>query len=118
MTEDEKIRCENLKKVSEKPIEISQCLHDKEVLPYCGGIEVIYTPGHTIGHISLFLHDSQTLICGDAANIENGEMVHLNPKFIYDISLAEKSLEKIKEYKAKTVIAHHSGIYNFLNKNT
>ena len=41
-------------------------MKDKDIFDWCGGLEVIETPGHMPGHISLYLKDSKTLICGDA----------------------------------------------------
>jgi glyoxylase-like metal-dependent hydrolase (beta-lactamase superfamily II) len=41
-------------------------LHDREVLDLAGGLEVLHTPGHTPGHISLLHRSSGVLITGDA----------------------------------------------------
>lgn len=37
-----------------------------DILPWCGGIEIIDTKGHMPGHISLYLKEFKTLITGDA----------------------------------------------------
>ena len=37
---------------------VDKILFDGEELPFCGGIQVIFTPGHTQGHISLYLKNS------------------------------------------------------------
>jgi glyoxylase-like metal-dependent hydrolase (beta-lactamase superfamily II) len=43
-------------------------LTDQQVLPLAGGIEVLHTPGHTLGHVSFLLQrDRRTLFVGDAA---------------------------------------------------
>jgi glyoxylase-like metal-dependent hydrolase (beta-lactamase superfamily II) len=34
-------------------VKVGKPLYEWEELPYCGGIEVIFTPGHTLGHVSL-----------------------------------------------------------------
>ena len=47
-------------------VPVDQLVSDKELLPWCGGIEIVHTPGHTPGHISLYLVSSKTLIAGDA----------------------------------------------------
>jgi glyoxylase-like metal-dependent hydrolase (beta-lactamase superfamily II) len=41
-------------------------LRDRELLDVAGGLEVLHTPGHTPGHISLLHHPSGVLITGDA----------------------------------------------------
>ncbi|MCX5780055.1 MAG: MBL fold metallo-hydrolase, partial [Firmicutes bacterium] len=56
-------------------VPVDQALADGQVLPFCGGITVIHTPGHTPGHICLYLHQSQVLIAGDALFVEDGSLV-------------------------------------------
>lgn len=48
------------------PVSVSHELRDGDTVPVAGGLQVIHTPGHTPGHISLLHHASQTLITGDA----------------------------------------------------
>ena len=48
------------------PVSVAQELSDGDVLPVSGGIQVIHTPGHTPGHISLLHPDCGVLITGDA----------------------------------------------------
>jgi len=50
---------------------------------------VISTPGHMPGHISLFLRETNSIVTGDAAVIENGESIISNPQFTLDLSTAE-----------------------------
>ncbi len=82
-----------------------------EVLPYCGGITVIPSPGHTPGHICLYLNQSKTLITGDALNVIDGQLVGPKPEFSADIDTAKKSLKKLTQYDIKTVICYHGGVY-------
>lgn len=90
---------------------VDRTLVDGEELPYCGGIKVIYTPGHTLGHICLYLKQSKTLIAGDMFAVEDGTLVKA-PLFInYDQELSEKSLKKLTEYDMETVICYHGGAY-------
>ena len=58
--------------------EVDHTFSDGQVLPFCGGISVIFTPGHTPDHISLYHHSSKTLITGDALTSDEGELQ--NPK--------------------------------------
>jgi glyoxylase-like metal-dependent hydrolase (beta-lactamase superfamily II) len=46
------------------PVEVP--MHDGDVLPVAGGVQVVHTPGHTPGHVSLLHLGSGTLITGDA----------------------------------------------------
>ena len=90
---------------------IDKTVEDGEVLPYCGGITVIFTPGHTPGHICLYLNQSKTLIAGDALNVTDGQLVGPKPEFSSDIDAAKKSLKKLTQYDIETVICYHGGIY-------
>ena len=65
--------------------------------------------GHTPGHIALHLKESRIIVCGDAANVINGEVASPNPIHTQDIDLGEKSLDKIKSYDLKGVVAYHTG---------
>jgi glyoxylase-like metal-dependent hydrolase (beta-lactamase superfamily II) len=55
------------------------------------------------------MQESRIIVCGDAANIENGQLVGFNPIHIYDMETAEKSLEKIKGYALNGAAAYHTG---------
>ena len=90
---------------------VDATVKDGEVLPYCGGITVIYTPGHTPGHISLYHMRSKTLIAGDMLNIEGGLLVHAPWFTCLDKEQYNKSLKKLTLYDIETVICYHGGIY-------
>lgn len=91
---------------------VQQEVKDGELLPYCGGITVIHTPGHTPGHICLYLMESKTLITGDALNLVNGQLVGPNPVFTADMELAKESVRKLTKYDIETVICYHGGVTN------
>jgi len=90
---------------------VDKTVADGEVLPYCGGITVIFTPGHTPGHICLYLKQYKTLITGDALNVVDGQLVGPNTEFTPDMERAKKSLEKFTQYDVETVICYHGGVY-------
>jgi glyoxylase-like metal-dependent hydrolase (beta-lactamase superfamily II) len=48
------------------PIAVQKSVTDGETLPIGGGLQVIHTPGHTPGHVSLLHLPSGTLITGDS----------------------------------------------------
>jgi glyoxylase-like metal-dependent hydrolase (beta-lactamase superfamily II) len=90
---------------------VDAAVADGEVLPYCGGITVIFTPGHTPGHICLYLNQSKILITGDALVVVDGELHGPNPQATYDLDGALKSVKKITQYDIETVICYHGGVY-------
>lgn len=91
-------------------VPIDRTLRDGEELAWCGGIKVIHTPGHTPGHICLYHQASQTLIAGDALQVENGKLIH-PPEFAMDDPvLSRKSLTKLLAYPIEAVICYHGGV--------
>ena len=49
------------------PVSIDRMLHDNERISLCGAVnvEVLHTPGHSSGSISLWAQDNGVLFCGD-----------------------------------------------------
>jgi glyoxylase-like metal-dependent hydrolase (beta-lactamase superfamily II) len=88
---------------------VDQTLADGQELPYLNGVTVIFTPGHTLGHICLYLKGYKTLISGDALRVENGELSVPLPTINYDNELAKKSLRKLAAFDIETVICYHGG---------
>ena len=91
---------------------VDKTLEDGEVLPFCGGIQIIYTPGHTPGHICLYLKKYKTLVSGDALNVIEGNLCGPNPEFTFNMEEAVASLKKLSKYDIETVICYHGGIYS------
>ncbi len=92
-------------------IKVDKTVTDNMELPYCGGIAVIHTPGHTLGHICLYLRQSKTLIAGDELVLSGGILKKTLHFFDYDSDLSKKSLKKLTEYDIETVICYHGGLY-------
>ncbi|MGE7219175.1 MBL fold metallo-hydrolase [Priestia koreensis] len=92
-------------------IEINKLLEDGQKLPYCGGIEVIYTPGHSPGHVSLYLKQTKTLIAGDAMVKMNNQLHGPVKQTTLDLTIAIKSLEKFLDYDIENVICYHGGLF-------
>ena len=92
-------------------VKIDGLLENKQELPYCGGIEVIYTPGHSPGHISLYLKQSKTLVAGDAMVKINNQLHGPVKQTTLDIKTATESLKKFLDYDIDTVICYHGGVF-------
>jgi glyoxylase-like metal-dependent hydrolase (beta-lactamase superfamily II) len=96
---------------------IDRTLAYGEKLPCCGGITVIFTPGHTPGHICLYLEHSKTLVAGDAMVVADGQLQGPRPQATPDMDNAVKSLQKLTHYDIETVICYHGGVYqNHVNQ--
>lgn len=102
-----------MKKLFENPpkAKVDTIVVDEEELPYCGGIKVILTSGHTLGHISLYLKQSKTLITGDALVIFDGQLFGPRPEMTANMEEAANSLKKLTQYDIETVICYHGGVY-------
>lgn len=87
------------------PCEIDRVVRDNEYI--CKGVQAISTPGHTPGHISLFLEEESTLLAGDALAIENGKLVLANPQFTLDMQEAVNTIKKIMEMNIHRIICYH-----------
>lgn len=107
--------CEMLRKVEPCPVDI--IIKPGEELNWCGGCQIIDTPGHTAGHISLYMKEHKTIIAGDAAVLDNEKLIIANPQYAFDINAAEKSLKKLEKYDAHTYICYHGGVYRQNQKN-
>ncbi|AET69321.1 Zn-dependent hydrolase, glyoxylase [Desulfosporosinus orientis DSM 765] len=100
--------CDMLRRV--EPVEVDSFLHDGDHMDWCEGCGILATPGHTPGHISLFMEKDSIIITGDAIALEGGKTVIANPQFTLDIEQATKSMEKLLSFKAKAYYCYHGGI--------
>jgi len=77
------------------PSEVDIQLEGGEILKPLGGLEVVHTPGHTPGSISLFSPQNKLLIVGDALNKRRGTL-RLPPKMAStDLTQAMDSVKGI-----------------------
>ena len=93
-----------------KHVSIDEKVHDGEWI-LDDECRVVATPGHTSGHISLYFPHLKSVIAGDAAVIENHELLIANPHFCLNVEKAEQSLRKIKNLKAENYYCYHGGTF-------
>jgi len=91
-------------------VRVDRALADGETLPYRGGIVVIHTPGHTPGHISLYLKADRLLVSGDALRVENGVLAGPSPQATPDLPQAMASLRKLLPFAIDRVLCYHGGL--------
>jgi glyoxylase-like metal-dependent hydrolase (beta-lactamase superfamily II) len=92
-------------------IEVDMLLKDGDKFDWCGGIEIIETPGHMPGHISIYAKESKTLISGDALVLENDKLAIANPNYTLNIKEAKESVYKLLNYDIDKIVCYHGGIY-------
>ncbi|ACO30605.1 MBL fold metallo-hydrolase [Bacillus cereus] len=89
---------------------VSDTVIDGQELPYCGGILILHTPGHTPGHISLYLKQSKTLIAGDSMYSVNGKLGGIHAQTTLNIMEAQQSLKKYLNLDIESVVCYHGGL--------
>lgn len=70
-------------------------------------LEIIETPGHTPGHISVLDRAGGILVAGDAMNGANGGVIGANPDFTEDMQLANTSIAKLAGFDYDVVLFGH-----------
>ena len=70
-------------------------------------LEIIETPGHTPGHISVLSPDASLLIAGDALNGQDGGVIGANPQYPPDMATANLSVQKLAGFQFDTVVFGH-----------
>lgn len=71
------------------------------------GLNVIGTPGHTPGHISVFDPASGLLVAGDAMVVNDGRLAGPSSQFSSDIDLANASVKTLSEDTVETILVGH-----------
>ena len=87
---------------------------DNDVLQVAGGLQVIHTPGHSAGHISLLLRSDGILIAGDiCANVAG-----LALSTVYeDMCIGVQSILKVAALEFdKAVFGHGKPVMTAANK--
>lgn len=92
-----------------EPATVDRTVYSGERLPWCGGIEIVHTPGHMPGHISLYVPSSKTLIAADAVVLEQGRLGIANPQFTLDMDAALSSVRRLQEFEIDRLICYHGG---------
>ncbi|CAM4263665.1 MULTISPECIES: MBL fold metallo-hydrolase [Bacillus cereus group] len=89
---------------------VSDTVIDGQELPYCGGIRILHTPGHTPGHISLYLKRSKILVAGDSMYSVNGVLGGVHAPTTLNIMEAWQSLKKYLNLDIESVVCYHGGL--------
>jgi glyoxylase-like metal-dependent hydrolase (beta-lactamase superfamily II) len=70
------------------------------------GLRVIDTPGHTLGHISIFDPATGVLVAGDALRTTGG-LVGSDPQYTADEAKANESVRKLAAMDVKAILPGH-----------
>jgi glyoxylase-like metal-dependent hydrolase (beta-lactamase superfamily II) len=70
------------------------------------GLQIIGTPGHTAGHISIFDPSTGVLVAGDALRTTDG-LASSDPRYTADAAQASASVRKLAALDIKTILPGH-----------
>lgn len=70
------------------------------------GMQVVATPGHTPGHISLFDPIGSLMIAGDAI-VNSEDFFGASEQYSLDMALANESIKKLSSFEYETMVFGH-----------
>jgi glyoxylase-like metal-dependent hydrolase (beta-lactamase superfamily II) len=85
---------------------IDEVVEPGETLPLHGGIEVVGTAGHTVGHVSYYLRDEGVLLAGDCVNNMDG-LAGSPPHITADAEQARGAVRTLARLAPSTVCFGH-----------
>ncbi len=92
------------------PTPVDELLQHDDRRNLAGGVRVVFTPGHTIGHISLYMERTKTLISGDALTASGGQLHGPNPAATPDMLSATTSVQALAALDVATIVCYHGGV--------
>ncbi|WP_265108068.1 MBL fold metallo-hydrolase [Halosolutus halophilus] len=94
-----------------EPVEVDIELADGVRIPTLAGpMEVVATPGHTPGHVSLSFPEDGLLIAGDALVADGAAPLEgPKPEFTADLSRATESVGRLAERDVEHTLCYHGG---------
>jgi glyoxylase-like metal-dependent hydrolase (beta-lactamase superfamily II) len=93
-----------------EPVRVDEHVEDGDRLDLAGGTRVIFTPGHTPGHLSLYLERPRVLVAGDALTAEGGHLNGPNPPLTLDVRAAARSVRRLADLEIDTIVCYHGGV--------
>jgi glyoxylase-like metal-dependent hydrolase (beta-lactamase superfamily II) len=71
------------------------------------GLQIIATPGHTLGHISVLDPVGSLFVAGDALTNNENTLAVSPAQFTTDMALAQESVKKIATFTFETALFGH-----------
>jgi glyoxylase-like metal-dependent hydrolase (beta-lactamase superfamily II) len=93
-----------------EPVGVDEHVEDGDRLDLAGRTWVIFTPGHTPGHLSLYLERPKVLVAGDALTAEGGHLNGPNPPLTLDVREAARSVRRLADLEIDTIVCYHGGV--------
>lgn len=80
-----------------------------EELNLLGGVQILHTPGHTAGHLVLYLPAASLLIAGDLMRYQEGVIRESPPDFALDPAQALASARSTVHLSFERFVGYHGG---------
>ena len=93
-----------------KSVKINHKLDHGQTLQILGGLQVIFTPGHTPGHISLFCPSQGILFAGDSMRSNGEKLIPSEGLNTWNEEIALDSVRKQSELGARIVCVGHGPV--------
>ena len=91
-------------------VAVDTAVGDNATVGKGGNILLVHTPGHTPGHICVYVKSEKTLITGDAIRGENGTLIGPNPIYTQYMDMAFESLKKLHHLDIERILCYHGGV--------
>ncbi len=92
------------------PVKVDEILSEGESLAVLGGLQVVATPGHTPGHISLYSPSTGILFVGDSIVSRDSGLVGSIPANTWDATQAAASVRKQVALAPTVVCSGHGPV--------
>jgi len=92
------------------PVQVDEIIAQDLILPILGGLQVLETPGHTPGHISLFAPSAGILFCGDSMVADEKGLHGSRPGLTWNEVKARESEKKQAGLGAQIVCSGHGPV--------
>lgn len=96
--------------VHARPVKITNTLTEHQILPFIGGLQVLSTPGHTPGHISLYCPSQGILFAGDSMRSTGEYLAPSTGVNTWDEEEARISVKKQARLGARIVCVGHGPV--------
>ena len=80
---------------------------DGDILPMLGGLEVVYTPGHTPGSVCLYGRRDRVLFVGDTLTRRFGRLSPASALYSDDVATARRSVQRLASLDVETIVFSH-----------
>lgn len=98
------------------PVGVDGLLQGGDRFDWGGGCEIVATPGHMPGHISIRSLSGEWIVTGDAAVKKGDGLILANPESCLDLAGAEASFEKLLSFPCRRYFCFHGGVLEQTSK--